>query len=309
MSRRLSWAALGSFAGFFAAFSLMIVHAISTGAWAAEREFVFHLPLLILPYRQLPIPYPSGENMQWATNGIAIVLIALAGVFTTRAPGSIAHQLKRGVLLLGPLTLLPYSLNRADRVHFLPVTAMVMISLLLGAALWNSRRARILLCVGLTLVSWPLVERVNEQASLQGLPLHRGIYADELTRLTAGCTALIPADTKSLFVGEASYQRYLMNMPILYLANPNVRPATSFISDEPGVQNTCLYGGRVSEDIHRAPRPTAVALDYSGWEMEPNLSAHMRSCGRIEAELSSRSVETIGACVMVGRVFRVGVIR
>ncbi len=309
MAQQLWRTTLAGFVGVSAAFALMAGHAIVTGSWAAEREFIFQIPLLILPYRQLPIPYPSGGNMQWVANCLAIILLAISGGFALRTTSSFAHQLKRGVLVVPPLTLLPYSFNRADQMHFLPVTAVLLIVLLAGAAIWHSNAARTVLSIALILVLWPMTPLLRAQANLQGLPVNRGIYASELEHLTSGCSSLIPSDARSLFVGEESYQRYLTNVPILYVANPDLRPATPFISDEPGVQNTCSYGKRIAEDLGHSPRPTAVALDFSANSTEPNLSTKMHTCGKIETELSSQNIKPIGTCVMIGHVFQVAVIR
>ena len=311
--QRVLWPLLAGLVGVGAGLGIMAAIAVPSRSWAAEKEFVFALPLVILSYRRLPILLLGSKLIQPVAAGLALLLLAAAVVVahgrSIMAWRSTGRSAKAFALLAGPLALLPYSVNRADPVHFLPLTAMLLVSLLAAAAMYGSATSRWLITATLGIVLAPSAGLLAKQAVLQQVPINGGVFTADLKRLTTECSSLIPTDSQSLFVGQKSYKGYVTNIPLLYVAKPDLRPATRFISDEPGVQNTCRYGSRVASELQRAPRPMAVVLDESPWSLEPNLSAKMASCGRIESELASELPAPLGTCTIGARSFEIGVIR
>ena len=213
------------------------------------------------------------------------------------------------ILLSCAVGLLPYSFKRPDPPHFMPLTAVLLTSILVGAALWNSIQTRLTLAIALCITLLPMTWAVLIQSLMQGLPVKPGRLTTEISRVTQECSGLIPKDARSLFVGKGSYQEYQINWPILYLANPQLRPATAFISEEPGVQNTCYFGTRISNDLAHAPRPTAVILDGVPWHDDTSEVFKLPDCGKIEAELTTLRVSPVGFCSVRWRRYEVAVIR
>ena len=100
------------------------------------------------------------------------------------------------------------------------------------------------------------------------------------------------------------------------MIRPDLRPATPFISDEPGVQNSCTLGSRIATDLIRAPRPLILVLDTQPYSPEPNLTRTMTSCGKIEAAIAAMPAVVLGTCQVrehsgsdTGRIFRVMAVR
>jgi hypothetical protein len=66
---------------------------------------------------------------------------------------------------------------------------------------------------------------------------------------------------KSIFVGNVTYDSFVLNFPLLYLNYLYLKPATKYISDEPGLQNTCSIQNEIISDINEAPKPTIFFIN------------------------------------------------
>jgi hypothetical protein len=311
-------AVLAALAGEVLALAMIVGHALATGTWTDTRLFIFYVPLHILPFRRLPLPMGIHASRQWLEAIIGMTLIALAASLEyvkTRAWPGFVYLLKGGALLAPCIALLPFAFGRADDVHFLPLTALVMVTSMAALTLWSHRTARLLLLMALTLNAWPRLHTAVLMMSIRSMP-KADIHLERVHKLTAGCTDIFPRDARSLFVGQASYDRFIMNSPVFYLMRADLRPATPFISDEPGVQNSCTLGSRIAADLIRAPRPLVLVLDTKPYDPEPNLTRAMTSCGRIEAATAAMRAAVIGTCQVTddyypdqSRTFQVMVVR
>jgi hypothetical protein len=305
---RLCWAGLTLLAGVAAAATMMSVYALANGSWTSMYLFVVEVPLSILPFRRLPLPFPSRFNLQWLMNVIAIALIVFAGWCSWRRgrEKSFLDYGLEGVALLAPcVALLPYSFGRADFLHFLPLTVILFASCLAAFTLWPSRVVRWPLLIALVIAAVPLTYGTAKfVVSTRGVP-QGDIHLKKIHQLTARCTDLFPSDARSLFVGQSSYKRFIVNFPIVYLMRSDLRPATPFISDEPGIQNSCAFGSRIAADLVHAPRPLVLVLDTKPWPPEKNLTRTMKSCGKIEGTIAAMPAIKLGTCRMADRSFQV----
>jgi hypothetical protein len=274
---------------------LVISYALYTGALSQTIEFVIKLPLAILPFRQLPLP-----RVRSVIALTALGLMVFAGgvtIWSTRQSKNVlARTVELGVLLIGPLSVLPYVLGRSDAYHFFPLTVLTFGATSVGILLWPCCISRVGCTIALALLLLPLQQELKPyiRQSLHA-PLC-GRLQQKLVQSTADCINLIPSGTRSLFVGQASYDRYILNLPILYLARPDLRPATPFISDEPGIQNDCRYGAQIARSLVIAPKPMVAFLSTDPMGPEPNRTRTMRSCGSIERFLASSPNESLGTC-------------
>jgi glycosyltransferase involved in cell wall biosynthesis len=306
----LWWAALAALAGVSLAVAVLAGHALAIGTWAETRLFVFDLPLLILPYRRLPLPLPLDKNLQWFVDITAMTLIALAALLArVKTRAGLVYFLEGGTLLVPCVALLPYTFTRANFFHFLPLSVLLIVTCLTAFTLWRSPAARWALLIALGITATPTLSIALHYVVSTGVVPQADIHLQKTRELTAGCTDLFPTDARSLFVGQVSYERFLANLPVLYLSRPDLRPATPFISDEPGVQNSCALGSRIAADLTRARRPLVVVLDTKPWNPEDNLTRVMTSCGKIEAAIATLPAVELGTCRVHDRIFRVTVVR
>ena len=293
---RLVRAAGVAIAGMTIAMAAIAGVAMATGSWSSARFFIFYLPLHISGYRHLPLA--AGAALPWLLTAslmaVVAVTLAAASACSTHRQGFVPF-LKAGVLIAPCLALVPYAMGRADSDHFLPLSMMGMVALLAAFALRPGRGVRALLLVVLAINATPALTGLISLAPVAGIqPPDR-----ELSRLhqaTEACTRLFPEDARSLFVGQSSYDHFLINTPGFYLMRPDLQPATPFLSDEPGAQNTCELGSRVAADLAKAPRPTVLVLDTATQGWEANLTRTMTNCGRVEAAIASMHAQALGSC-------------
>jgi hypothetical protein len=101
---------------------------------------------------------------------------------------------------------------------------------------------------------------------------------------------------RSIFVGRKNYDRFSYNNAMLYFTYPNIKPATSFISDEPGLQNSCKYGKIIAHQLNKAEKPMLVFIDANNQPAENDLMESMNSCNKIEEYLNSSQYLSKGYC-------------
>jgi hypothetical protein len=318
VAARLWWAALTALAGAALAMAVIAGHALATGTWADTRLFILYVPLHILPFRRLPLPTGIYACRRWLAAIIGMVLIALAATLDyvkTRSGSGFVYLLKGGALFVLCVALLPFAFGRADYDHLVPLTMLVIVTGMVAFTLWPYRLARWLLLMVLAVNAWPWLHTALRTVSTGNMPQSDSHLA-RVHKLTAGCTDMFPHDARSLFVGQASYNRFIVNSPVFYLMRPDLRPATPFISDEPGVQNSCTLGSRIAADLIHAPRPLVLVLDTNPYLQEPNLTRTMTSCGKIEAAIAAMPADVLGTCQVAddyssedSRTFRVMVVR
>jgi hypothetical protein len=74
-------------------------------------------------------------------------------------------------------------------------------------------------------------------------------------------------------------------------SGPRGQARWRFISDEPGVQNTCDYGAQIVGEIVSAPRPLIAFLDKEPMIVEPNRTKNyeeLRSLNGISAQFLTK---------------------
>lgn len=315
---RLWKAALCALAGVALAVAAIAAYASATGAWAAARMFMFYVPVYILPFRRLPVPMGFHSSRQWLEAVIGMSLIAVAALvdYLRSRDKAAAVYLLKGVALLAPcIALLPYAFGRADETHLLPLTMLVVVTSIVGFAFWPNKGARWLLLMAMVMNAEPSLHTAIPAITTDSVQ-RADIQLERIHKLTARCTELFPHDARSIFVGQLSYHRFIVNAPVFYVLRADLRPATPFISDEPGLQNSCAFGSRIAADLLRAPRPLILALDTGPWDPEPNLTRSMTSCGKIEAAIAAMPTTIVGTCRVAddyieddSRTFQVMVVR
>ncbi len=310
LSARLGACAAASAAGMVLGAGIIAAFTLHQGTLPAALQWMFGIPLTTLPYRTLPLPPVTSiftMDAQWITAPFSLAALATAAVLSFRPwrmPG--ASRLGEMAVVFGmPVAIMPYAFGRADGAHLLSLTFMIGAAGIISLALWSrlATTATAILCGGILLV--PLLASADYHARKVGLrpDWQRG---DQLARQwTSGCTDLFPPSAKSLFVGHESYDSFGDNAVILYQLRIDLRPATTFISEEPGQQNTCEIGETVARQLESAQKPMVAVLNTTPAPREPNASLTMQSCGMIESALQRLPHRDLGMCSMAKRTFRI----
>ncbi len=205
-----------------------------------------------------------------------------------------------------PVLFLPYALGRADWTHAVPFFCSVI--LLLGYAVRSTKKILkqrvLLLCMVLLLPSFFRLAVVP----LKDILIHHQDASTELQSQLANCNLLtknLPAQT--IFVGRESYNRFIYSAAALYFLRPKLLPATRYISDEPGIQNSCEYGQLIYRDLFDAKKPMIALLEQGEQLAEQNRTATMQNCGKLEKFLQEQPHEKIGECTAYTRLFSIEV--
>lgn len=289
------WAAAGYLIGVLA----LAGYLVATGVWGIGWEFIVYIPMMLTGYfRDLPIPpfaFDIHPNLLIYVSGAMLLIIGL----------KLRSKLKDYLVFLGFVGIfVPYALGRSDWVHFVGVW--------MATAFWWTFVCRDLKVRWM----WSTASIILFFIPLGGW-YARGVKSFEptvnkvqitLDEQISNCRELVKGENpKSIFVGRLTYQRYLYNVAALYLAYPKVKPATRFIMEEPGIQNSCKYGGMAVADLEGAGRPMLAYLEKGLHEAENEAMAKMESCGKMESFLQAHEFAKIGGCTAYNKEFEVRV--
>ncbi len=319
LARRMGESSAAIFAGATIALALIAIYAISSNCWSETLWYIFRLPLQVMPYRTLPLP--SFDILEadglWQTGIMAIIVMAGASLYMVanakaHSSSSFAKLGECLLLLAAPVAMLPYAFGRSDAAHFIPLASMIAGTLIIACIIWNNLKVRLALLTMLVVLFVPLSDQLvylysliynMEQNELS--PFQNGRFQKNLESSTGDCAKLIPNGTHSIFVGHTSYAHFIVSPMILYLARLDLQPATPYIAEDPGIQNTCEYGSNIADDLRRAPRPMIAFLSMSQQWREPNATETMTSCNQIEKFLSETPSSTLGYCMVGSDTMRV----
>ncbi len=287
--------------GTLVGFGLLFAYLMSIGALREGIDFIFNIPLnVILEYRKLPLPslndYPTGVIFYSSVSALCLE------VFWAVIPGGRLKQDQQLTLILVslvPLALIPYATGRADMAHIMTLYYYIGLTLLIMSAISPKMRKMLILSIFLIVVAFRYIKPVGLV-----LPPQQSLLQKDLTENLSDCkrqTSFLKYN--SLFVGRVSYGRFVISTAALYLVNPEVRPATAFISDEPGLQNSLYYGTIIANQLTIAPKPMLALLELKQQYPEQNKTQSMKSAGRIEEFLSKNRHKTYSICQAYDKLF------
>ncbi|MCX6731171.1 MAG: hypothetical protein NTZ55_04965 [Candidatus Roizmanbacteria bacterium] len=277
---------------------LYSIHALRTGI-----DFIFRIPtLVILPYRKLPLPpFVSIFNNAYSIYS-CLLIIAVNAIRYIRNKLFGSGSFIKLFLLCFPLVLLPYALGRTNLGHVLPLLYLVALSLLIEYSMFPKNPVPVILMFILLIPIWNFFIPGRSI-----LPKTKNYLSKTVNTLVSDCKSKMPQSSlyNSLFVGRLSYQQFISNSAVLYLLNPDKPPATAYISDEPGLQNSCYYGSLIAKQLENSPKPMLSFLEVSPQEPEHNLTRYMQSCNKIEDFLKNGKFKTIGKCTVNTKQFEI----
>lgn len=285
---------------------LLILYLYLNQATSAGLDFIFNIPTrVILEYRRLPLPsVQSIFDINFTFYGSLIVYFIYAIQFFLQSK-KIVNKSKKIIalfLIVLPFFIISYSLGRADWSHFLPFFYFIGFALLLRCMLYSTPVIVFLLFI----ILFSPIYRSFYMFDKSLFPIAQDLGDVYINENLKECQSVIAkiSDYNTLFIGRINYNRYILNRAILYLLSPNVKPATAFISDEPGVQNSCYYGGIIRAQLEKAEKPMLAFLEEGEDELEQNKTRIMTSCGKIESFLSQKYSE-IGQCQAFDRDYKI----
>ena len=304
-SKRFLYLCKATIIASLASFGIFLLYLIMAGSEIGSAlYFVFSVPLKILPYRSLPLPslFPLQGNLLGVEYSVYFSLFLLVGLGLLVTRSILKEQKFEHLLfLIMPLVVLPYALGRADSIHAFPLLSTLLLSLILFSIVEKRAIALLVVLVVYFVVNYNLFSYDPSRF------LHRSsTYVDVLDLSLQDCRqATQDVDYQSLFVGRTNYSAYIYSHVMLYFINPKIKPATKYISDEPGLQNDCGDGENIARDLARAPKPMLSFLETQPQPTEKNMSSNMVSCGYIEKWLANNPYREIGTCSHYGKEFAI----
>ena len=247
--------------------------------------FIFAVPFKIAAFRALPLFSSDVLSHGKIIYFFLLMLVPLILKFINRTKSQ-KLQLPDLLAVILPLSVLPNSLGRIDIPHALPlITALTLVYS------YYALKNEIFFKIGLFL----MILYIFHTFQLFILPNQKshGPYDSQIQQCKYKVKNL---KYNSLFVGRNSYSHFVISYSNLYLVDPSKKPASSYISDEPGLQNTCEDGKIISQELTSSQKPILAFIETSKQKKEPNLSSSMKSCEFIENWLKSHEFEKLDEC-------------
>lgn len=265
-------------------------------------DFFVTIPISIIgPYRKLPMPgFVSpldGDSLLY----VCIILLGVIGYEIYLLWQKKKSDIKRfellylsGNLLLFILPVLIYSLRRPSLSFFLPFFYILGIVWIIFHSYFKRSIwwwvLFLLTILPIPIRGWYLLDMKIYNPAPHAMEDEMRTKSQECINLAKGIKA------KTIFIGRTSYEQFRVNNPSLYLQFLDLKPATKYISDEPGLQNSCHYGERIVNELRVAQKPLLVFLDPKDQEADSPAIQGMKSCDKIETFLEDEPYSEIGSC-------------
>lgn len=270
------------------------------GVYKKAFEFFVEIPTKVIgPYRSLPLPSPKIRPL---INIFPYLTLAFLAFFEyAHLKNLVAKLVKKGVnrnfilrlIFVGaPLITLPYALGRSDPNHFIPLWYVLLGMTVVYGGLFKLNY-RLLSVLFISFIPFFTIYRNN----IDSLIPRFNNAQTSLEETISDCKSLSEGqNTSTVFVGRIDYGHFIYSNVALYLTHANLKPATAFISDEPGLQNSCKYGKLIANQLEKSDKPMLAFLETTDQPKEKNLSSSMKSCRFIEDYLEKTPYRKIGNC-------------
>ena len=243
-------------------------------------RYIFIDPFIIAKYRSLSFDF--SKPIFTAYNIYYVLLFLYLGIFWFLM-NTKANSEKVFFYCMG-LSLIPPTFSRSDLGHFIPFyfsSFFLLYSLpyFIDEYLTKYFDKLVLLIKSLSIILVTCFLAVEMKAPL----------------LVNTCANLkFDEKPKSIFVGNAQYDSFFINFPLLYLNYLYLKPASKYISDEPGLQNECSIQDEIITDFSKAPKPTIFFINKT-LLIDKNNKNTYSNCKKIEEYIAS-STKIIGRC-------------
>ncbi len=238
-------------------------------------EFVFLFPFKINQHRSLDFHF---DNMIFTVGNFFYFLLFLYGLALKNILTKTTITQREVFLSCSGLVMLPYCIARPDYAHLIPfyISSIFLVLFFLSSVKSNLyKRINIF---------------INEYGFLVGVLLTIILFSFVTWQLSKPIinTCSIKGNYKTIFVGNKNYSEFVINAPLIYLNNLNLKPASRFISEDPGVQDTCKYSNLIVDELNRAEKPTIYFINTVS-KKEIYNSNKLQSCGLIERYINQNT--------------------
>ena len=285
-------------------FIALYLYLIKNSAVTEGVDFFVNIPTFVIKqYRNLPIPQfriRPLENMMFHTTAI-LFLSFFFQIFKNLKLNNLKikyiidkHIIFISILLL--LSLLPYTFGRISFHHTIPIWYLLIISYLFIPLKFNNFS---IFAIALSFIPFITFYKNNINNFIPRINYVQNYYSQNAIE----CEAFSSVNAGSVFIGRTSYDYFDYSNAYLYYLYKHLRPATSYISDEPGIQDSCKYGEIINNQLATSKKPMLAFLatnDQTGF-----LNNKLRSCGKIESYLSQIKYDILGNCSSYGLVYEV----
>lgn len=133
----------------------------------------------------------------------------------------------------------------------------------------------------------------------------KNVLAQSTREIIADCRRLVGdlSSYKSIFIGRHSYAEMGINIMALHFLNISLRPASRFVYELAGVQNTCYYGAQIARELKEANKPMVAFIYTKSPGDQSEIPLKVQSCMHIENYLTSSKYQIVGTCQSWGRTF------
>ena len=300
---------LSSVYGYISGWLLLILYFIINNVTERAIDFIIKIPILLTAsYRDLPLPIPKHplrpETIFYLCLVYMIILLFKSFFYFKYRKGKInIDELSTVILAFSTLLIfIVYALGRSDWPHFIPLwfyLGIIWVVINLKLKIFNDKILISIILLFLPLGGWYI------KSSLIFIPRYN-FATFQMNSQISECKDIVKnIESNSIFVGRVSYHRYLWNNASLYLTRTDLKPATSFITEEPGIHNSCKYGLMIYNELVISNKPMIAFLNMNLQDGENKTTKNMSSCGYIEKYLNENSFEILGKCRSVDSEFEV----
>jgi len=276
---------------------LYYLHGI--GSLRSGYDFIVIIPTIIIaPFRNLPFPPFKLRPLLYLLPYLTIIFLLSINITIVRqvlykyARLNPKFLLCSLILFFTPFTLLPYALGRSDVNHFMPLWLTTIHVWILYTIIFKKKR-NLSFTIFLLLIPFITIYKNNIRILT---PKVNRLESHLISTIHDCASKVSDIEASSIFIGRISYDQYLYNDVILYFTRRDLKPGTAYISDEPGLQNSCEYGSEIANQLSRSQKPLLTFLAINPQESEDNLSKSMKSCHKVEDFLYNSKFDNIGYC-------------
>ena len=277
-------------------FVLLFLFLIFNSNLEKAYDFIVNIPTFVIkPYRNLPIPpfkFRPFENMMFYTT----VLLIFAFIYTAykfiKSVGIkkiIKYKNLRYIYipLLLTIFLLPYFFGRISFHHSIPIWYLIIIFLLI----YTDKINKYVLFISLVSFIPFITYYKNNLKYFNFLPDNiQNIYDIN----SYDCSRFSEISADSIFVGRLSYNNFDYSNAYIYYLYKYLKPATPYISDEPGIQDSCKYGEIIKNQLIKSEKPMLAFIATNPQTGFQNIK--LKSCGKIEKYLGNNKYQMLGKC-------------
>jgi hypothetical protein len=261
-------------------FLLICLYIFNTDNFFNTIRYIFIDPFIIMKYRNLP--FTLDENVFSIYNFYYLLILIYISLFCYLMIARIT--IKQLYFFCAGLSLIPPTFGRTDVGHFIPFYLSSFFLIVSLPPFFNNfltKYFKMILSITKFISIFLIVFFIVMELRIPLLENTCGMFKNEV-------------NPKSIFVGNSQYDNFFVNFPLLYLSFSDLKPATKYINDEPGLQNTCQIQDEILNDFNLAPRPVIFFLNKNLLIDKNNKNTYV-NCGKLE-EYFAKNTKILGYC-------------